>query len=205
MAESLIGAWWARARRRLAPKPCPYSQAWVLDLPIRAWHAGPEKILCAFALKPGDRVLEIGPGTGYYSAVAAQMVGIEGRLICLDIQIEMLDELKRRLLPKGVASFNPVQGDACHLPIRSGSVDHVFLITVLGELRNRPLAVKEIRRVLQRNGRLSISEQFPDPDFMRLRVLRRELSAAGFVEERSHGRLVYTSTWRVDSTRDNAA
>jgi hypothetical protein len=39
--------------------------------------------------------------------------------------------------------------------------------------------------------------QLPDPDFIPVGTLRRELSAAGFVEERTRGRVAYTSTWRV--------
>ena len=88
-------------------------------------------------------------------------------------------------------------GDACKLPIPSGSMDHVFLITVLGEIPDRRGALEEIRRVLRPGGRLSVSEQFPDPDFVTLRTLRREMREAGFVEEASRGRLVYTSTWRI--------
>ena len=63
MAENLIRAWWARLRGQLGAKPCPYRFAWVLDMPMRAWHAGPAKILGAFGLEPGEKVLEIGPGT----------------------------------------------------------------------------------------------------------------------------------------------
>ncbi|MBL8095638.1 MAG: methyltransferase domain-containing protein, partial [Anaerolineales bacterium] len=125
--------------------------------------------------------------------------GATGQLICLDIQRDMLQTLQRHLREAGATSLNLLQGDACRLPLQPRSLDHVFLITVLGELPDRPGALWEIRRVLKREGRLSISEQFPDPDFITLGALRRELSQAGFVEERSHGRLAYTSTWRVGS------
>jgi ubiquinone/menaquinone biosynthesis C-methylase UbiE len=71
----------------------------------------------------------------------------------------------------------------------------VFLITVLGELPDRPAALKEIQRVLRPGGHLSVSEQFPDPDFVTTSALRRELRAARFTEERTRGYLFYTSTW----------
>ncbi len=137
MAETLFRAWWSRVRRSLAPKPCPYAHAWVLDLPFRAWRAGPSRILGDFGLRPGDRVLEIGPGTGYYTAEAVRRVGQDGRLVCLDIQIDMLKELKRRLRKATVSLAGLIQGDACRLPLRSNWFDHVFLVTVLGELPNR--------------------------------------------------------------------
>ena len=81
------------------------------------------------------------------------------------------------------------------MPLRSGSVDHVLLITVFGEIPARAGALQEVKRVLRPGGRLSVSEQFPDPDFVTVKTLRRELTAAGFVEERTNGRLWYTSTW----------
>jgi ubiquinone/menaquinone biosynthesis C-methylase UbiE len=193
-----IRAWWDRARGRLAPTPCLYSYSWVLDSPIRAWSgASPAHILNAFRFAPGERVLEIGPGTGYYSVEAAGRVGATGQLICLDIQKDMLQALNRRLHEAGAASFSLLQGDATWLPLQSGALDHVFLITVLGELPDLARALREIRRVLKRDGRLSVSEQFPDPDFITLGVLRQALIGAGFTEERSQGRLAYTSTWQV--------
>jgi ubiquinone/menaquinone biosynthesis C-methylase UbiE len=149
--------------------------------------------------------LEIGPGTGYYSLEATRLVGTNGHLVCLDIQREMLQELNRRLRKAAAESYSLIQGDACRLPLRSCCVDHVFMITVLGELPDRGKALEEIRRVLRPDGRLSVSEQFPDPDFVTLRTLRRELSESGFVEESSRGGLVCTSTWRVESPDASAA
>jgi ubiquinone/menaquinone biosynthesis C-methylase UbiE len=174
--------------------PCPYSLAHALEIPGRRFVAGPERVLSAFGIRAGERVLEIGPGTGFYSVEAARRIGSSGRLICLDIQQEMLLDARRRAVAaQEIADF--VRGDACQLPLRSASVDHVFLITVLGELPDRPAALKEIQRVLRPGGHLSVSEQFPDPDFVTTSALRRELRAARFTEERTRGYLFYTSTW----------
>jgi ubiquinone/menaquinone biosynthesis C-methylase UbiE len=156
--------------------------------------AGPERIVGAFSLRPGEKVLEIGPGTGFYSLAAARRVGTSGRLICLDIQPEMLRETRRRTTAAGLAA-DFIQADAAALPLRSGALDHAYLITVLGEIPDRRAALAEIKRVLRPAGRLSISEQFPDPDFVTRRTLRHALDAAGFVEEATHGRLIYMSTW----------
>jgi len=142
-------------------------------------------------------VLEIGPGVGYHSAEAIRRIGRLGRLFCLDIQKEMLEEVRRRFSVSAESGASFIQGSATHLPLAGGSVDHVFLITVLGEIPDRSAALAEIRRVLRSGGRLSVSEQLPDPDFITQRTLRRLLSAAGFIEETTRGFVVYTSTWRV--------
>ena len=176
MAENLIRAWWARLRGSLQARPCPYRFAWVLDMPMRAWSAGPKKIVGAFGLEMGNRVLEIGPGTGYYSIHASRLVGREGAFLALDIQLPMLLELRRRNAKADGMPMQLVQASAVGIPILTGSLDHVFLTAVLGEIPDRPAALREIRRVLRQRGRLSVSEQLPDPDYVSLGTLRRELT-----------------------------
>ncbi len=195
MAETVIRAWWERLRGRLLARPCPYRFAWVLDLPMRRWHAGPEKILAAFGLEAGERILEIGPGTGYYAIDAARIVAREGAFFGLDIQLPMLLELRRRNAQAGGTPMHLVQASADRLPIRAGSLDRVYLTAVLGEIPDRPAALREVRRVLRPGGRLSVSEQLPDPDYVSLGTLRRELAPLGFVRETSRGWWVHTSTW----------
>ena len=194
MAESIARAWWDRLRGRLRPRPCPYSLASALDMPGRRMVAGPDRILGAFGIRSGERVLEIGPGTGFYFLEAARRVRPSGRVVGLDIQLAMLLETRRRLTSAAVEA-DLVQADAGALPFRAASFDHVYLVTVLGELPDRYTTIGEIARVLRPGGRLSISEQFPDPDFVPRRTVRRELHVAGFVEEATRGHLVYASTW----------
>lgn len=194
VSPTILAGWWARLCGRLRPGPCPYSLAAALEIPGRRLVAGPERILDAFGLRAGERVLEIGPGTGFYSVEAARQVGDVCRLICLDIQPEMLQHTRRRLRVLGLeARF--VQADARALPLRDCTADHAFLVSVLGEFPDRVAALAEIWRVLRPGGRLSVSEQFPDPDFVTRRTLGRELTAAGFTEERTRGWLLYTSCW----------
>src|SRR5574341_224181 len=97
----LARAWWNRLRGQLAPSPYPFAEATLLESPLRGLFASPQRVLTALDLKPGERVLEIGPGTGYYSREAARRIGARGRLICLDIQRGMLLETRRRLHAAG--------------------------------------------------------------------------------------------------------
>jgi ubiquinone/menaquinone biosynthesis C-methylase UbiE len=106
----------------------------------------------------------------------------------------MLHHTRRRLEAAGLrAAF--VRADAQALPIHSATVDRVLLVTVLGEIPDRTSALVQILRVLRAGGLLCVSEQFPDPDFVTIATLRRELASAGFVEEETLGSLFYTSTW----------
>ena len=128
-----------------------------------------------------------------------------GRLLCLDLQKEMLLEARRRVQHAKPAAADFITASATQLPLTSGSVDHIFLVTVLGEIPDRGLALAEFRRFLRTPGHLSISEKLPDPDFVTRKTLRRDLSAAGFTEERTRGHLFYTSTWRLESSSELSA
>lgn len=191
--------WWDRLRGRLEPRPYPFAHATLLDSPLRTLLFGPARVLAAFGLRPGQRVLDIGSGTGYYSLEAARRIGDRGRLICLDIQREMLVETRRRLCAAGPENAGYVQASAEQLPFAPDSFDHVLLVTVLGEIPDRSRALREIRRVLHPGGRLSVSEQFPDPDFIAPGSLRHQLRALGFVEEATRRQLLlgYASAWRA--------
>jgi ubiquinone/menaquinone biosynthesis C-methylase UbiE len=153
-------------------------------------------VLGSFGIGTGQTVVEIGSGTRFYSVEAARRVGASGRLVCLDLQQWMLERTRARLTAARLRA-HLIQGDALALPLRSGSVDHVFLVTVLGEIPDRAAALAETKRILRPGGHLSAAEQLPDPDFVTLGSLRRELRAAGFVEEQTRGWLCYTSTWRT--------
>ncbi len=192
-------AWWDRLWGQLKPGPYPFAHAALLESRLRKIIDNPRRVLDASDLKPGQRVLEIGPGTGYYSVEVARRIGRWGRLTCLDIQREMLRETRRRLHAGDSGGAQFVQGGAEHLPFASASFDHAILVGVLGEIPDRSRALQEIRRVLRPGGRLSVSEILPDPDFIPLGTLRRQLRATGFAEEatRKHSLLAYSSSWRV--------
>ena len=81
--------WATRARRN--PAACPYSQRLFLDLPRPFMRR--QTLRDMLDLAPGERVLEVGAGTGYYSLDVARQIAPEGRLDVLDLQQSMLDEL----------------------------------------------------------------------------------------------------------------
>jgi len=67
------------------------------------------------------------------------------------------------------------------------------MVTVLGEVDDAPMTMREVHRVLRPGGVLSISEHLPDPDFRSVRKVRALLQAFSFDERDLHGgRLSYT-------------
>ena len=176
--------------------PIPVSQAGTLLHPLRGWLQPVRPVLDKFELRPGATVLELGPGPGYFSVEAARIVGPEGRIVCLDLQPGMLQMLAGRLGEASVRNACPLAGDATRLPLAAASVDAAFLVTVLGEIPDRPQALAELRRVLKPGGVLSFSESLTDPDYVFQASLRDLCRAMGFRELSCRGeRLGYTMTF----------
>ena len=179
-AAATLGAalWW-----RKNPSACPYGQ--------RFWVEAPHPIVTRDRLRAvlvpqrGERVLEIGPGTGYYTFEMADWVGPEGRVEIFDVQQEFLDHVMRGSGER--ANIVPTQGDATELPYEDGSMDAVVLTAVLGEIPDPGAALQEIRRVLRPGGRLVVGELFGDPHFTTLGSLRRQSGEAGLSYQNHSG------------------
>ena len=172
--------WW-----RKNPSACPYSQ--------RFWVEAPHPFITRARLReilapePGERILEVGPGTGYYSLPVAEQLRPGGALDVLDVQQEMLDHTMRRARERGVENIAPRNGDARSVPYPDGSFDAAFLVTVLGEVPDQDAALREARRVLKGGGRLVVGELFGDPHMVTFGSLRSRAEAAGFRYERRVG------------------
>jgi len=177
--------WW-----RKNPSACPYGQ--------RFWVEAPHPVITRDRLRqvlqpvPGERLLEIGVGTGYYSLDLAEWIAPDGRLELFDLQQKFLDHVMGAAGERGLTNLIPTQGDATALPYEGASVDAVVLTAVLGEIPDTAGALREIRRVLKPDGRLIVGELFGDPHFTTLGSLKGQAAAAGLdYREHSGNRLAY--------------
>ena len=175
--------------------PCPSALSWLVDNPVRRWYTKP--VLDRVGIEPGETVLEVGPGPGAFTVAAARRVGPHGQLFAVDIQPQMIAKLERRLREASVSNVETRVASAYDLPVEDGTVDRAFLITVLPEIPDPVRALREIRRVLRPGGRLSVTEEFTDPDYPLPRTTIRWAEAAGFqLEERLGSFWVYTLNFR---------
>lgn len=170
---------------RRKPSACPYEGRFFVEMP-RPFLTRPEmrEIL---APRPGERMLEVGPGTGYYSLAAAGWVAPEGSLDVFDIQREMLDHTMRKAREYGVVNIKPTQGDAADLPYDDDSFDAAFLVATLGEVPDQDGALRELRRVIRPGGRLVVGEALFDPHRVSQKTLRSRAGKAGLTFERATG------------------
>lgn len=182
-AAGLVGAalWWRRH-----PSACPYSQ--------RFWVEPPHPLITRARLRalleprPGERILEIGPGTGHYTLALAEWIGPDGRLDILDIQPAMLDDTMRRASGRGIGNIVPACADARRLPYPDATFDAVVLVTTLGEIPDQDAAWREMARVLRPGGRVLNGELFGDPHWVSPGAAERGAAAAGLTRHRRLGR-----------------
>jgi ubiquinone/menaquinone biosynthesis C-methylase UbiE len=183
--------WW-----RTHPSPCPYGQ--------RFWVEAPHPLITRARLRealrpvPGETVLEVGPGTGYYSVAMTGWLGPVGILHVFDVQPDMLDHAMRRARAAGHDTVVPREGDARALPYADGTFDAAYLVAVLGEVPDQDRALAELRRVLRAGGRLVVGELAGDPHMVREGRLRERAERAGLRFERRVGpRLGFFAVFRA--------
>jgi SAM-dependent methyltransferase len=177
---TLAGGLWARRN----PSACPYSLRFFVEGP----HPGitRRRLLEILEPRPGERVLEVGPGTGYYTFDLAAALDA-GQVDVFDIQQEMLDHVMREANRRGVTNVVPARGDAQSFPYGDDSFDAAVLVTVLGEIPDQEQALRELARVLKPGGRLVVGETVVDPHIVASGQLRARAGAAGFTFARRVG------------------
>jgi ubiquinone/menaquinone biosynthesis C-methylase UbiE len=175
--------------------PCPASLSWIVDLPIRRRYMRP--VLDRVGIRPGERVLELGPGPGAFTVDAARRLQPDGKLIAVDIQPEMIAQVEKKVRRAGLTNVETHVASAYELPVEDASVDRVFLVTVLPEIPDPVRGLREVYRVLKPGGVLSSTEEFLDPDYPRRKTTIAWAQAAGFELAESYGSVwVYTLNFR---------
>jgi ubiquinone/menaquinone biosynthesis C-methylase UbiE len=199
MAAAIAGGLWYRRQTT----PFPYSQRWALDKELP--YLTRERLCQVLAPRPGERILEIGPGTGLFSVPVAKLLEPGGKLDVFDIQQAMLDHTLRVATEHNVYNVVATCGDARHLPYAEDTFDGCFMMTVLGEISDQEAALAELRRVLKEDGRLAVGEFIFDWHAVPLGFLRRRAERQGFsFESRLGPRFSYIARFSA-STRDPAA
>jgi ubiquinone/menaquinone biosynthesis C-methylase UbiE len=179
---TVLGAalWW-----RKHPSACPYSQRFWVEAP----HPFITRARLCEILEPvgGERLLEIGPGTGYYTLPVAGWLSPIGRLDVVDVQQEMLDHTMRRASEEGIGHIKPTLSDARELPFPDDTFDGAYLVTVLGEIPDQVAALRELGRVVRSGGRIVVGELFGDPHMVTHSALVERADAAGLRVDRKLG------------------
>ena len=113
--------------------------------------------------KPGERILEIGAGTGAYALHVAADVSPGGTLDILDAHPTQLETAMRGASERAIDNVNAVLGDARFLPYDDATFDAAYGVAALGDAPDPESVLAELARVLRPGGRLVIGELHGDP------------------------------------------
>ncbi len=183
--------------RSLARKAWAHGYTMLLERDNREQVQKSPEIMKVLAFKPGERVADIGAGTGYFTLPVARAVAPTGQVFALDIAPEMLEYLDMRVKAQKVANvtLRKVTSDDPQLP--PGAVDTILMIDTIHYVKDRAAYAKKLAPALAPGGRLVIIDYRPRPmserpwgpppeqQFPR-EQLDREMAAAGFTVTASY-------------------
>ena len=145
--------------RRLA-RMLAYDDAWLDGIPEDsiASFAGTGNPFSLGALRPGERVVDVGCGAGIDSLIAARMVGPGGSVIGVDMTPAMLERARASAERGAFSNVRFHEGFAESIPVADGWADVVISNGLLNLVPDKFAGLQEMARVLKPGGRLQIGD-----------------------------------------------
>ena len=109
-------------------------------------------------LRAGERVVDVGCGTGVDSLIAAQQVGPGGKVVAVDMTAEMRQKTRNGAREMGLSNVEVRDGFAETLPVEDGFADVVISNGVVNLCPDKRAVFGEMLRVLRPGGRIQIGD-----------------------------------------------
>lgn len=133
-----------------------------------------DEIFAALDVQPGDRIADIGAGSGFLSFRLSRVVGPEGRVLAVDVDRRSLGRLWDAAQSAGLANIDTVVSRTDDPMLPPWSVDGIVVVNAYHEMRQYEAMLRGMRLALRPGGRLVIVDNPPtDPDQSRERQMAR--------------------------------
>jgi ubiquinone/menaquinone biosynthesis C-methylase UbiE len=147
----------------------------IMESRLRQWLLNPVKTLRGAGIQPGQTVLEVGCGTGFFTMPAAQLLGDQGCLVAMDVLSKYTERVSKKVQAADLKNVRVVKRDALDTGLDAASIDTVLLFGVI-PFPSLPLnrLLPEMHRVLKPGGTLAVW-LFPIPGLVPKSILRSGL------------------------------
>ena len=160
----------------------------------RSWF-NPEKVLADSGLRSGMVFVDLGCGDGFFTILAAEIVGEKGKVYAVDTDASAIERLKRKAAEKGLANVKAVVAEAEETVFCDGCADIVFYSIVLHDFHDLAKVLLNAKRMLKPSGRLV------DVDWKKKQTEIGPPVRIRFSEEQAQ-RLIKNAGFSVESVRD---
>jgi phosphatidylethanolamine/phosphatidyl-N-methylethanolamine N-methyltransferase len=131
--------------------------AWAYDLIFGpSLHPGRVQAIQRMGIAPGDRVLEVGVGTGINAGLYPRDCSVTG----IDLSAPMLEKARDRIARKGIRNVRLLEMDAADLKFATGTFDIVYAPYLISVVPDPVAVVREMRRVCRPGGRIIVLNHF---------------------------------------------
>jgi len=120
-----------------------------------------ERVVETLGLRPGDRVADVGSGSGYFTIPLARAVAPGGRVYAVDIDAEMNAFLEQRLAEEGIENVTVVLAEPDDPGLPAGAVDLAFTSNTFHHLPAPQRYFASLRPALAPGGRVAVIEYEP--------------------------------------------
>lgn len=121
----------------------------------------PEKNIAELGIHEGMTVVDLGAGMGAYTIILGERVGDKGRVIAVEVQKELLANIKNLALSRGLNNVEVVWGNIEQTggtKIKDGLADAVVISNVLFQAEDKQGLLREAKRILKTGGKLLVVE-----------------------------------------------
>jgi len=124
----------------------------------------PYKVLNAAGLGPGQKVLEVGCGPGFFTVPAAGIVGEQGSVLALDVSPLAVEHVQRKIETEGVTNAEVTLANAAQTNLPNQSFDLAFVFGFARPIGGMEAIWTELHRLLKAGGILSVEGRLWPPD-----------------------------------------
>jgi arsenite methyltransferase len=117
-----------------------------------------DRVIQSLQIRPGDRIADIGSGSGYFVFALAKAVGPDGKVYAVDVDPAMNDRVAERAKKEGTANVEVILAKPDDPILPSAGVDLIFSSNTYHHIDNRISYLANLRKYLRPNGRIAIVE-----------------------------------------------